>query len=344
MARVIRFGVGLGLVLAAASPRFLTAVTAANSQAGTAGASVSILHTGHFSPIVADLDRTTAFYHDVFGLEIAAEPPSTWDAEPWLRDLHGTPDAAIRFATAKIPGLNWGIEMVEFKDPHRHPTRPNVQDPGACTVALSVRDLDAVFARLKRAGAPVVSAGGAPGDFAGGSTRYRAVLVRDPDGHFVEVFQAIPLAPTKAPASSNVIGGGVRIVVENLDRSLALYRDQLGWPFDKATASDNKGFQDLTGLSAKSRHSVATAPDGALYELVEFQGVTRTPLQTRVQDPGSTRFQLMVSDLDAALARFKEAGGSVVSRGGQPVIEDGVKYAVARDLNGVFFVLWKGKG
>jgi predicted enzyme related to lactoylglutathione lyase len=88
---------------------------------------------------------------------------------------------------------------------------------------------------------------------------------------------------------------------------------------------------------------VATAPDGALYELVEFQGVNRTPLQTRVQDPGSTRFQLIVNDLDAAVARLKDAGGSVVSMGGQPVTENGVRYVVVRDLNGVFLVVWKGQ-
>jgi catechol 2,3-dioxygenase-like lactoylglutathione lyase family enzyme len=346
MLRAIQCGVGIGLVLAVATPPSLTAQAPANDgHARAATTSVSVLHTGHFSPIVADLDRTTSFYRDVLGLEIATEPASTWDAEPWLRLLHGTPDAAIRFATAKIPGVNWGVEMVEFKDPHRHPARPRVQDPGACTVALAVRDLDAVFARLKRARTPIVSAGGAPvDDFGSGGTRYRAVIVRDPDGHFVEVFQPTPLPATKAPATSNVIGGGVRIVVESLDRSLALYRDQLGWPFDKATPSDSKAFQDLTGLpSAKSRHSVATAPDGALYELVEFQGVNRTPLRTRVQDPGATRFQLIVSDLDAALARFRAAGGSVVSAGGQPVVENGVPYAFVRDLNGIFFVVWKGR-
>jgi predicted enzyme related to lactoylglutathione lyase len=345
MLRAIQFGVGIGLCLAVATPLSLTAQAPARNTHTAATASVSVLHTGHFSPIVADLDRTMAFYRDVLELEIATEPPPTWDAEPWLRGLHGTPDAAIRFATAKIPGVNWGIEMVEFKDSHRWPAQPRVQDPGACTVALAVRDLDVVLARLKRAGAPVVSAGGAPvDDFGSGDTRYRAVIVRDPDGHFVEIFKATPQPPTKAPASSNVIGGGVRIVVESLDRTLALYRDQLGWPFGKATPSDSKAFQDLTGLpAAKSRHSVATAPDGALYELVEFQGVNRTPLGTRVQDPGSTRFQLIVSDLDAALARFKEAGGSVVSAGGRPVVESGMRYAVVRDFNGLFIVVWKGQ-
>lgn len=343
MLRALHIGVGIGLLLGVAQPPSSTAQTPArDGRAGAATAAVSVLHTGHFSPIVADLDRTTAFYRDILGLEISTEPPSTWDAEPWLRRLHGTPDVPIRFATAKIPGVNWGVEMVEFKDANRRPARPQMQDPGACTVALAVRDLDTVLARFKGAGISIVSAGGAPANLGGDGTRYRAVIVRDPDGHFVEVFQPTPLPATNAPASSNVIGGGIRIVVDNLDRTLALYRDQLGWPFDKATPSDSKGFQDLTGLPVQSRHSVATSPDG-LYELVEFQGVNRTPVRTRVQDPGSTRFQLIVSDLDAALARFKDAGGSVVSAGGQPVVENGVAYAFVRDLNGIFFVVWKGR-
>jgi predicted enzyme related to lactoylglutathione lyase len=321
----------------------LTAQDSTSKSQPAAGRSVSVLHTEHFSPTVADLDRSIAFYRDVVGLEIEPGPGAQWDSAPWLRRLHGTPDAPLRYAVAKVPGTGWGVEMVEFRDSNRRPAQPRVQDPGAGTVAIAVRNLDVVLARVKRAGTPIVSAGGMPVEFGGGATRYRAMLVRDPDGHFVEVFQPIPLSATTAPASSNVIGGGVRIVVQNLDRTLALYRDQLGWPFAAATASDNKGFQDLTGLQARSRHSVATAPDGALYELVEFQGVEQTPLQARVQDPGATRFYLIVSDLDTALARIKATGSSILSSGGQPVVEGGVRYAFVRDMNGVFFVLTEGK-
>jgi predicted enzyme related to lactoylglutathione lyase len=341
--RTTRYAVGVGLLFVASASPSLTAQDQASKSRPALARSVSVLHTEHFSPTVADLDRSIAFYRDVIGLEIEPGPGTTWDSAPWLRRLHGTLDAPMRYAVAKVAGTGWAVEMVEFRDSNRHPVQPRVQDPGAGTVAIAVRDLDAVLARLKRAGTPIVSAGGTPTEFGGGATRYRAMLVRDPDGHFVEVFQPIPLSPTTAPASSNVIGGGVRIVVENLDRTLALYRDQLGWPFAAATASDSKGFQDLTGLKAKSRHSVATAPDGALYELVEFQGVERAPLQVRVQDPGATRFYLIVNDLDAALARFKAAGAAIVSTGGQPVVENGVRYGFVRDMNGVFFVLWEGR-
>ena len=65
--------------------------SAQGSPASKPASAVQVLGIGHFSPIVADLDRTVAFYRDVVGLEIATDPPSTWDAEPWLRRLHGTP-------------------------------------------------------------------------------------------------------------------------------------------------------------------------------------------------------------------------------------------------------------
>ena len=336
MRRVIPFAVGLGVVLAVSSSGFVTAQgDASKGGAGAATPAVSVLHTEHFSPTVADLDRAIAFYRDVIGLEIQPKPAPTWDSTPWLRAMHGTGDAALRYAIAKVPGTNWGIEFVEFRTSDRRPVVPKVQDPGAATVAFGVRDMAAAVARIKQAGAPIVSTGGGATGSPGG-----AIIFRDPDGFLVEFFtQKEPAAGTTVPASSNVIGGGKRIVVDDLDKTLALYRDQLGWPFAPPRANDSKGFRAMTGLEAKSRASVATAPDGALYELVEFQEVERTPLKTRVQDPGSTRFYLTVSNLDGAVARFKAAGGTVITTGGQPVVGGGTRYVAVRDLNGVFFVL-----
>jgi predicted enzyme related to lactoylglutathione lyase len=336
MRRVLPFGIGVGALIVVSVAASLTArAQASQAGASSATAAVTVLHTEHFSPTVADLDRAIAFYRDVIGLEIQPKPAPVWDSTPWLRALHGTGDAALRYAIAKVPGTNWGIEFVEFRTSDRRPVVPKVQDPGAATVAFGVRDMAAAVARIKQAGAPIISAGGGTGGSPGG-----AVIFRDPDGFLVEFFtQKEPAAGTTVPASSNVIGGGKRIVVDDLDKTLALYRDQLGWPFAPPRANDSRGFRAMTGLEAKSRASVATAPNGALYELVEFQEVERTPLKTRVQDPGSTRFYLTVSNLDAALARFKAAGSSVITTGGQPVVGGGTRYVAVRDMNGVFFVL-----
>ena len=61
MRRVIPFGVGVGVLLALPISDSLTAQgPASKSGAGTATPAVSVLHTEHFSPTVADLDRAMA--------------------------------------------------------------------------------------------------------------------------------------------------------------------------------------------------------------------------------------------------------------------------------------------
>ena len=96
--------------------------------------------------VCKDADAMVAFYRDVIGLEIQPKPAPTWDSTPWLRAMHGTGDAALRYAIAKVPGTNWGIEFVEFRTSDRRPVVPKVQDPGAATVAFGVRDMAAAVA------------------------------------------------------------------------------------------------------------------------------------------------------------------------------------------------------
>jgi catechol 2,3-dioxygenase-like lactoylglutathione lyase family enzyme len=301
-----------------------------------------VVGSGNFSPMVADLDQTVAFYRDVLGLQIASTPAPTWDVEPWLRGLHGTPGSPLRFATARIPGVRVGVEMVEHKDIERAPVRPRAQDPGACTIILMVRDLDTLFARARSAGAPVITLGGGPINLVDSGGNGRAVVVKDPDGHFVELVQLDPLPATAAPATSNVIGASVRVTVADTDQTLHLYRDLLGVPFKVGSFTNDRTLADLTGVTnAQIRRSDGQFPGGAQYQFLEYRGVDRKPLRARVQDPGSTRFQLMVRDLDSALTAFKSTGGVIVSTGGEPVVEAGVRYALVRDLNNLFWVVWK---
>src|SRR5262245_59010013 len=100
----IPLALGIGLLFAVSTPPVLTAQDSANKSRPAAARSVSVLHTEHFSPTVADLDRSTAFYRDVIGLEIEPGRGTTWDSAPWLRRLHGTPDAPMRYAVAKVAG------------------------------------------------------------------------------------------------------------------------------------------------------------------------------------------------------------------------------------------------
>ena len=71
-----------------------------------------------------------------------------------------------------------------------------------------------------------------------------------------------------------------------------------------------------------------------------MKGVSRTAIRPRLQDPGATRFQLRLRDLDATIAPLKAAGSTVVSTGGEPaILAGGVRAAIMPDPNGLFFVL-----
>jgi hypothetical protein len=192
-----------------------------------------------------------------------------------------------------------------------------VQDPGAITLVLLVRDVDALLAKATRAGIPVLTPGGKPVAVANG----RAVLIEDPDGRPVELRQVSPLPQTNAPADSNVIGSRLSMTVADRDRTSALYT-KLGFAFETATPSFKADpvFQALTGTAGEVRHSVMTAPGGQLtMELVEFKGLDQKPLRTRIQDAASARIQVRVRGIDEVLAMVTATGSRPISTGDRPI-------------------------
>jgi hypothetical protein len=58
-------------------------------------------------------------------------------------------------------------------------------------------------------------------------------------------------------------------------------------------------------------------------------------------DPGSPAFTMVVRDLDAVVAQWKAAGGTVVSTGGTPVKRaGGAENIFVRDINGFMWELY----
>jgi hypothetical protein len=80
-----------------------------------------------------------------------------------------------------------------------------------------------------------------------------------------------------------------------------------------------------------------------MYDFIDFKGVERTAVPSRIQDFGSTRVQLRVRDIDAAIAAFARFGGEVVSTGGRalalPAGNSTLEVAIVRDPNNLFVVL-----
>jgi catechol 2,3-dioxygenase-like lactoylglutathione lyase family enzyme len=320
---------------------------AAWGQPAAAPPALIVGNGNFFSPIVRDLDKAVAFYRDGLGLETQGEPGDA-DKNEALRNMFGLPNAKIRWTIARPGGMRTGVEIVEISGAGGKPLERRPQDPGAYTLIVFVRDIDATLKRLKARGTPVVSAGGAPATlpFGAGHTA-RMVVVKDPDGHFVEIVQPDQPPGTQAPATSNVVDVRVRLTVEDVERSVRLYHDALGMELTNTPAfASNPTVGAALGVGSKAefRFAMMKVPNtGLVFEVMDYRGVDRKTVRGDLKDPGSTRIQLQVRDIDAAVAALTKAGGAFVSTGGTPlelpVANGALRVGIVRDPDNLFIVL-----
>jgi catechol 2,3-dioxygenase-like lactoylglutathione lyase family enzyme len=309
----------------------------------------AVLGTGTFTAFVENMDRSLAFYHDAFGMEVPALPASGQrpynPTNPQLFAMFDIAGAKERHQSARIAGTRITVELMEIQDvPHQ--TIPlRIQDPGTATIVFIVRNLEAVLARATQAGATIATPGGKPVTLADSA---RAILIHDIDGRFIELRQlstapATPLTTgtVQAPSqASDILDMRLSITVSDMDETKQVYRNVLGFSVEgEVPFTADAAMRSLTGLSkAEVRRSRVQAPGSALWiEFVEFKGVERTPLRMRIQDRGAARLQLRVQDVDAIVTAVKAPGWKVMSEGGvaQP-IPPNLKGALVADSNNFF--------
>lgn len=332
--------------------RTLTAMIAVFVGLFLAGASFAqtpaprgvVVGVGGFSHIVENVDRSVAFYRDVIGLEMP-NPPRPFGSVPWIMDMGNTPGAQSRPARLNVPGSQLQVELIDYKDIDRKPVHPRFQDPGAASLILTVRDMDAIMAKLKQAHAHINSKGGEPASIPGANGSHtRVVFVQDPDGFFLEIAQREPAPPTTAPASSNIIGGAFETIVADLDQTLHIYRDILGFQMLPVTEWNGSKLMMATAGTpgAQFRRTAATIPGtSVMMAFMEFKDIHRQPLHTRVQDPGTPILQLGVRDVDATIKALKAAGVEVISKNGEPVQNGPARFCIVRDPNNLFLELFQ---
>jgi len=299
-----------------------------------------VVGSGNFySPIVANLEQAVAFYRDGIGFDVQGEPTSA-EKNPQLRAMFGLPNEKLRQQIARAAPTPGGVEIVEIPGAV---VERKVQDPGTVMLMVVVRDINTTLARLKKLGAPIVTTGGVPVVVQG----VLAIVVKDPAGHFVELVQLGGAPPAAEGANANIIGVRVRHTVENLERSLALYRDGLGLQGSSQVPPyfSEPTVLDLLGLphDVQYRFGMLTVPTSGLgIELIEFKDAHRAAAPARLA-PGSTRLQLRVADIDAAVAVLTKAGGTFISTGGKPLdLPAGsttLKVGIVRDPDDLFLVL-----
>src|SRR6187549_1248955 len=197
MLRFVRFGL-MGTALCGL---FLCGPTGASGQG--AGA---IVGTGTFTSFVENMDRSLAFYHDVFGMDVPAMPESGERpynrSNPQLFAMFDISDAKERHQSARVPDTRLSVEVMEVQNVPHQTHQLRIQDPGNATLVLVVRDIDAALASVVKANALIVTPGGKPVTM---SDRARAILINDIDKRFIEIRQPASLPETAATASNNIV-------------------------------------------------------------------------------------------------------------------------------------------
>jgi len=319
-------------------------------SAGTSDAPGPAIGVRVIAHAVANLDRTVAFYRDALGMApvgpggrtLAALPaPEPLDEDlSKFTDTHG---AKFRNAMIHIPGMTLDLELTEFTGVPVKKAVPRMQDPGAASLVLIVRDLDAALAGVKKNGGTVLSIGGQPMKIGGDASPSRSVFVRDPDGFMLELAGISPLPKSSAPADSLVVGGRIGQTIKDTAQTLKFYHDVLGYDTKPASPAFQTNPTIASLINAKGAHwriSRANIPGSDVeFELLEFKDVPRRDFAPRVPDPGSPVVSIHVKNVEDAMKAVAAGGGSIVTRGAAPVKLGAATGVFVRDPNGLLLEL-----
>lgn len=257
------------------------------------------------------------------GASLFAGPPAT--------KVNGLPFPLFS-ARWLMDGRDWTqIELFRFIRPRPRPRRADetAADHGYRRAGFHVRDLDATLARLGDLGSlpegPVL-----------GEAGRRRACVRDPEGNWIELMAADPLAeaePPKRRAGVPATLRSVTISVADLDLAARSWADAIGLE-EAAAALHTPADEALWGLDGAERRTRTLDGGGALIELVEYARPPGRPLPAghRICDQGIMNVAFVARDratFDRTFERWVEHG--LRPRSGTP-LEVGIFRVMYFDL------------
>ena len=321
------------LHLSAAALLLASAVVAAQGQAPPNPTNktgvIGLMHAIHSTN---DIDKTLAFYQSVFGLAGQVRPFQS--TGPQI--LTDSPGATLRVAMTQLKGA-FNFELTQFENVQRQLNKqPEIADPGAPMMKIIVRDIDAIVAAAKKANAPIVTKGGMPVTVPTSLGNAKSIVMRDPDGYFVQAIQGTPGAD--APEGA-VLGAIMGLTVRDMDETLKYWNGLLGLELegDKKFSNDT-AMLDLLGLPKNASYRMAgglISGSKARIEMIEIKGVPRKPFDLRVTDANACGMAIRVGHIRDVLAKHKAAGGRVLSRNGELVEwSETIRNVFVKDPNG----------
>ena len=321
------------LTTAAVTCLLATSILTAQGQVPNPTNKTSVIGLMHAIHSTNDVDKTLAFYQAVFGLTGQVRPFQS--TGPQI--LTDSPGADLRVAMTQIKGA-FNFELTQFGKVERQLNKqPDIADPGAPMLKIIVRDIDAIVTAAKKVNAPIITKGAAPVTVPTTIGSAKAIIMRDPDGFFVEAIQGTPAADSP---EGPILGAILALTVGDTDETLKYWNGVLGLELqaEKGFVSD-AAMLDLMGLPKGASYRTAgglISGSKVRLEMIEIKGVPRKPFDLRVTDANACGMALRVGHIRELLARHKAAGGRVLSRNGELVEwSDTIRNVFVKDPNGL---------
>lgn len=260
---------------------------------------------------VSDMERSRAFYRDVLGFREMADREVFGEPYEKLFGVFG-----VRLHVVRLRLGDEFIELMQFQVPRGRPlpvdSRSN--DRWFQHVAIIVSDMDRAYATLREH--HVAYASTAPQrlpDWNPDAGGIQAFYFRDPDGNNLEILAFPPGKGQPRWQRKDALFLGIdhtAIVVGDTERSLAYYRDQLG--FQVAGHSDNYGIEQEHLNNVRGAHLRITALRAAQGPGIEFleyldpKDGRAIPADSRAVDAWYWQMNLASADAEA-LTRASQA-------------------------------------
>jgi len=321
----------------------VTWVVAATAQQAPPAGAGRMVRPRLITHVVADLDRSIAFFSEGMDLKAVSGPAPLEDSMLVKKAAAAGPSASARAAVLEIPGSNLQLQLVQFSGIDGKAFTQQLYDPGITRFSIQVRDIDKAFARVKDRGVTVNTTSAGPVYTQRPRNNTRAVMMHDPDGFVFEFVQADPLPQTDVPASSNIYNARSSLAIDSFEKALPFYRDILGFTLNNPPADINDAVLALEGTPRANARTAGSMPPGSnnMWVLWEFRDVQRTRHAPNVQDPGASAIALDVENLPALVARMKAAGITIEA---EPTsLGEGRRGALVRSPDGLLVELIEQK-
>ena len=142
---------------------------------------------------VSDMQRSVAFYRDLFGFKVVVELPPAAERQRWDQyheQVCQIKGAQILVNYLEAPDGKSSLELIEYLKPKNPaPRRRGIEEPGVAIVPFGVKDSNAAVKKLRAAGVEVLS-DPVPYKTDDGVRSFTTYLY-DPDGNAICLFEIL---------------------------------------------------------------------------------------------------------------------------------------------------------